>query len=160
MRNWHQNLKNCIVKCAIPYDKIPHFPISTVESHTGQLLFGEISGKPVVIMHGRFHYYEGYNAKEITFPIRVLKELGIATLLLSNASGALNSEFKKGELVIVDDHINLLFENPLNKNPLAFCPVVDGKNDLESGADTLCPNPKNEISKKHITKSFFILLNG
>ena len=106
-------LKNCIVKCAIPYDKIPHFPISTVESHKGQIIFGEISGKPVVIMHGRFHYYEGYTAKEITFPIRVLKELGIATLLLSNASGALNSEFKKGELVIVDDHINLLFENPL-----------------------------------------------
>jgi purine-nucleoside phosphorylase len=106
-------LENCIIKLSIPYSEIPHFPISTVESHTGQLIFGEISGKPVVIMHGRFHYYEGYNAKQITFPIRALKELGISNLLISNASGAINEKLKKGDLVIVDDHINLLFENPL-----------------------------------------------
>ena len=106
-------LENCVIKLSIPYADIPHFPISTVESHTGQLIFGEISGKSVVIMYGRFHYYEGYNAKEITFPIRVLKELGISNLLLSNASGAINETYKKGELVILDDHINLLFENPL-----------------------------------------------
>lgn len=106
-------LKNCDVKLSIPYSDIPHFPISTVESHTGQLIFGVISGKPVVIMQGRFHYYEGYNSKEITFPIRVLKELGINNLLISNASGAINPNYKKGELVILDDHINLLFENPL-----------------------------------------------
>tara|TARA_B110000977_G_C11084232_1_gene494015 strand:- start:2705 stop:3514 length:810 start_codon:yes stop_codon:yes gene_type:complete len=106
-------LKHCRVKCTLAYEKIPHFPISTVASHTGELIFGEIAGKSVVIMQGRFHFYEGYNAKQITFPIRVMKELGISNLLLSNASGALNSAFKKGELVIVDDHINLLFENPL-----------------------------------------------
>ena len=106
-------IENCTIKLSIPYSDIPHFPISTVESHTGQLIFGEISGKPVVIMQGRFHYYEGYNAKEITFPIRVLKELGINHLLISNASGAINKSYKKGDLVILDDHINLLFENPL-----------------------------------------------
>ncbi len=106
-------LKQCKITCSIPYHDIPHFPISTVETHTGNLIFGEIAGKSVVIMQGRFHYYEGYNAKQITFPIRVLKELGISNLLLSNASGALNSTYKKGELVILEDHINLLFENPL-----------------------------------------------
>jgi len=106
-------LENCTIKLSIPYSEIPHFPISTVESHTGQLIFGEIADKPVVIMHGRFHYYEGYNAKEVTFPIRVLKELGVNNLLISNASGAINKTYKKGDLVILDDHINLLFENPL-----------------------------------------------
>ena len=106
-------LENCTIKLSIPYSDIPHFPISTVESHTGQLIFGEIADKPIVIMHGRFHYYEGYNAKEVSFPIRVLKELGVDNLLVSNASGAINENFKKGELVILDDHINLLFENPL-----------------------------------------------
>jgi len=106
-------LQNCTIKLTIPYSDIPHFPVSTVESHQGQLIFGEIANKPVVIMQGRFHYYEGYTAKEITFPIRVLKELGIDNLLISNASGAINSNYKKGDLVILDDHINLLFENPL-----------------------------------------------
>ena len=106
-------LENCTIQLRIPYSDIPHFPISTVESHTGQLIFGEISGKAIVIMHGRFHYYEGYDSKQITFPIRVLKELGINNLLISNASGAINPTYKKGELVILDDHINLLFENPL-----------------------------------------------
>jgi len=106
-------LKNCNIKVTIPYSDIPHFPISTVESHQGKLIFGEIANKPVVIMQGRFHYYEGYTVKEITFPIRVLKKLGIKNLLISNASGAINSNYKKGELVILDDHINLLFENPL-----------------------------------------------
>lgn len=106
-------LEKCKIELSIPYENIPHFPISTVESHKGQLIFGTISGKAVVIMQGRFHYYEGYNAKEITFPIRVLKELGIENLLISNASGAINPSYKKGDLVILDDHINLLFENPL-----------------------------------------------
>jgi purine-nucleoside phosphorylase len=106
-------LENCDVKLSISYSDIPHFPTSTVESHSGKLIFGEIANKPVVIMQGRFHYYEGYSSKEITFPIRVLKELGINNLLISNASGAINLNYKKGDLVILDDHINLLFENPL-----------------------------------------------
>lgn len=106
-------LDQCVVKTEIAYRDIPYFPVSTVESHQGKLIFGEISEKPVVIMQGRFHYYEGYTAKEITFPIRVLKELGILNLLISNASGAINKNFKKGDLVIINDHINLLFDNPL-----------------------------------------------
>lgn len=106
-------LDHCKITLSISYSDIPNFPISTVESHSGKLIFGEIGNKPVVIMQGRFHYYEGYSAKEITFPIRVLKELGINNLLISNASGAINSKYKKGDLVILDDHINLLFENPL-----------------------------------------------
>ena len=106
-------LDQCVVKTEIAYKDIPYFPVSTVESHQGKLIFGEISEKPVVIMQGRFHYYEGYTAKEITFPIRVLKELGILNLLISNASGAINKNFKKGDLVIINDHINLLFDNPL-----------------------------------------------
>lgn len=106
-------LENCNIQCSIPYEDIPHFPTSTVESHQGKLIFGTIAEKPVVIMQGRFHYYEGYKAKEITFPIRVLKELGISNLLISNASGAINPNYKKGDLVILNDHINLLFENPL-----------------------------------------------
>lgn len=106
-------LKNCQVELSIPYKEIPHFPEATVESHQGQLIFAQIENKPVIIMQGRFHYYEGYDAKQITFPVRVLKELGIENLLISNASGALNPSYKKGDLVIVDDHINLLFDNPL-----------------------------------------------
>ena len=106
-------LEKCDIECSIPYKDIPHFPIATVESHQGKLIFGTIAQKPVVIMQGRFHHYEGYTAKEITFPIRVLKELGIANLLISNASGAINPKYKKGDLVILNDHINLLFENPL-----------------------------------------------
>ncbi|MDG1849974.1 MAG: purine-nucleoside phosphorylase [Flavobacteriales bacterium] len=106
-------LEKCQVELSIPYKDIPHFPEATVESHQGQLIFAQIENKSVVIMQGRFHYYEGYDAKEITFPVRVLKELGIGNLLISNASGALNTDYKKGDLVIVNDHINLLFDNPL-----------------------------------------------
>ena len=116
-------LQKCEIKLCIPYKEIPYFPISTVESHQGQLIFGTIEGKNVVIMQGRFHYYEGYSTKEITFPIRVLKVLGIKNLLISNASGAINPIYKKGELVIINDHINLLFENPLRgKNMEEFGP--------------------------------------
>ena len=97
----------------ISYDEIPNFPISTVESHHGKLIKGKIGGKTALIMQGRFHYYEGYTIQEITFPVRVLKILGIKNLLISNASGAVNLEYKKGDLMILDDHINLLPGNPL-----------------------------------------------
>lgn len=97
----------------IDYDDIPHFPISTVESHHGKLIKGEIGGKTALIMQGRFHFYEGYTLEEITFPIRVLKQLGITHLLISNASGAVNLDYQKGDLMILDDHINLLPGNPL-----------------------------------------------
>ncbi len=101
------------ISCEIPYDKIPHFPVSTVESHHGRLLFGHLEGKTVVVMQGRFHYYEGYTMQQVTFPVRVMKLLGIKTLLVSNAAGGLNPEFKVSDLMIINDHINLLPANPL-----------------------------------------------
>ncbi len=95
------------------YANIPNFPISTVEFHSGKLVFGELNGRRVVAMQGRLHYYEGYDMQEITFPIRIMKLLGIQKLFLSNASGSLNPEIKKGDLGIIEDHINLLPDNPL-----------------------------------------------
>ena len=94
----------------IPYNFIPHFPIATVESHFGALIFGTLRGKKVVAMQGRFHYYEGYSMQQITFPVRIMKMLGIKTLLVSNASGALNLDYQNGDLVIIDDHINLVLK--------------------------------------------------
>ncbi len=95
------------------YSNIPNFPISTLEFHSGKLIFGKLSGKRVVAMQGRLHYYEGYNMQQITFPVRVMKLLGISKLFVSNASGSLNPDFKKGDLMIIRDHINLQPENPL-----------------------------------------------
>lgn len=97
----------------IDYSEIPHFPISTVESHHGKLIFGTLSGKKIVAMQGRFHMYEGYNLKQVTFPVRVMKFLGVERLLISNAAGALNKNFQKGDVMIMSDHINLLGDNPL-----------------------------------------------
>lgn len=97
----------------IPYPDIPHFPVSTVESHAGKLIFGTLGGKRVVAMQGRFHFYEGYTMQQITFPVRVMKRLGITTLLVSNACGGMNPQFRAGDIMIMDDHINLLGDNPL-----------------------------------------------
>jgi len=97
----------------VEYADIPHFPVSTVESHKGRLLFGHLGGKPVVAMQGRFHFYEGYTLQKATFPVRVLKELGIETLIVSNACGGLNPQFRQGDIMIITDHINLLGSNPL-----------------------------------------------
>ncbi|MFB6306609.1 MAG: purine-nucleoside phosphorylase [Flavobacteriales bacterium] len=101
------------VEVEIPYEEIPYFPEPTVEFHSGKLIYGEINGKKVIAMNGRFHYYEGYGMKQITFPIRVLYMLGIKTLLISNACGAMNLDIKKGDIMLLDDHINLQPENPL-----------------------------------------------
>ncbi len=101
------------VKQVFEYKDIPHFPVSTVESHSGKLLMGMLGGKKVIAMSGRFHFYEGYSMKEVTFPVRVMKFLGIKSLFISNASGSLNQEFKTGHLMIVNDHINLQPEHPL-----------------------------------------------
>jgi len=100
-------------KYEIPYSEIPHFPLSTVEGHSGKLIFGKLGGKDILAMQGRFHYYEGYSMKEVTFPIRVMKELGIETLFVSNAAGGMNPNFKIGDLMIIADHINGFPENPL-----------------------------------------------
>ncbi len=98
---------------SIDYEKIPHFPRSTVESHNGKLILGQIGEKKVVAMQGRFHYYEGYTMQQITFPVRVMGELGVKTLLISNAAGGMNIHFQKGDLMLIDDHINLQGTNPL-----------------------------------------------
>ena len=97
----------------IPYEEIPHFPISTVESHKGKLILGTLSRKKVVAMQGRFHFYEGYSMKEISFPIRVMNLLGAHTLIVSNACGSMNPQFKTGEIMVITDHINMLGDNPL-----------------------------------------------
>lgn len=115
-------VKDIEIEHAIPYEQIPHFPISTVESHHGKLLFGKLNQVPVIVMQGRFHYYEGYTMQQVTYPVRILKLLGIDTLFISNASGGLNPNFKVSDLMLINDHINLLPEHPLR-----------GKNDDEFG---------------------------
>lgn len=107
----------------IPYNQIPNFPTSTVEGHKGNLIFGKIGGKNVMAMQGRFHYYEGYSMQEVTFPVRVMKYLGIQTLIVSNASGGVNTDYKVGDIVIIYDHINMFPEHPLRgKNDERFGP--------------------------------------
>jgi purine-nucleoside phosphorylase len=107
----------------IPYEDIPHFPVSTVKGHTGKLVFGKLSGKTIVAMSGRFHYYEGYKPKDIAFPIRLLKLLGVKTLLLSNAAGAVNPTYRVGDIMIITDHISFFIPSPLvGKNIDEFGP--------------------------------------
>ena len=107
---------------SIPYGEIPDFPVSTVDGHAGRLIYGKLGDREVLAMQGRFHYYEGYNMKEVTFPVRVLKYVGIKNLFVSNASGGLNPDWKVGEIVIINDHINHFPEHPLR-----------GRNDKELG---------------------------
>lgn len=110
------------IDVSIPYKDIPHFPLSTVEGHAGNLVFGTIAQAPVVIMQGRFHYYEGYSMQQIAFPVRILKFLGAEFLFLANATGGLNPDYRTGDIVIITDHINLQPDNPLR-----------GKNDERLG---------------------------
>lgn len=109
----HQFINLIEVTHTIPYSEIPNFPVSTVEFHKGNLIYGNIGNKKVLVMQGRFHAYEGYTMQQIVFPIRVMKLLGIKYLLLSNAAGGINLKFKKGDLALIDDHINLQSGNPL-----------------------------------------------
>lgn len=107
---------------AIPYSEIPNFPVSTVEGHSGRLILGKLGGKDIMAMQGRFHYYEGYSMKEVTFPVRVMYELGIRTLFVSNAAGGTNPDFHIGTLMIITDHINFFPENPLRGKNLPTGP--------------------------------------
>lgn len=127
----------------IPYKDIPHFPVSTVEGHSGNLFTGYLNGTPILGMQGRFHYYEGYTMKEVTFPIRVMKELGIRTLFISNAAGGMNPDFKVGDVMIITDHINLFPEHPLR-----------GKNHPELGSRF--PDMSEAYSGRLINKAFSI----
>jgi purine-nucleoside phosphorylase len=106
-------IKDVIIKEEIDYSLIPHFPVSTVEGHHGKLIFGTIDNKPIIALAGRFHFYEGYSTEEVVFPIRVLKMLGVQTLLISNAAGGVDSSFKIGDLMIITDHISFAIVNPL-----------------------------------------------
>jgi purine-nucleoside phosphorylase len=116
-------VKEINIEHEIDYADLPHFSLSTVESHQGKLIFGKINGKNIVAMQGRFHYYEGYSMKQITYPVRVMKVLGVKTLLVSNACGGMNPEYRKGDLMLMKDHINLLGDNPLiGKNEDEFGP--------------------------------------
>lgn len=127
----------------IAYSSIPHFPVSTVIGHSGKLIFGELSGKKVVVMSGRFHYYEGYTSQQVTFPIRMLKLLGVQTLLLSNAAGAVNRSFKVGDLMILTDHISFFTVNPLI-----------GKNEDDLG--TRFPDMSEPYNRQLIAKALSI----
>lgn len=124
----------------LPYHEIPNFPIATVAGHTGALIFGKIGSKNVVAMQGRFHFYEGYSMKEVTFPVRVMKYLGISKLVVSNAAGGVNSGYKVGSIVILNDQINMMPEHPLN-----------GKNDERFGPRFV--NMSEPFSKKMIQKA-------
>lgn len=133
------------VEIEIKYAEIPNFPVSTVEFHSGKLLFGTFENKKVIVMQGRFHLYEGYSLQEITFPIRILKALGIQKLFISNAAGAINLNFKKGELMLIEDHINLQ-----GSSPLAFSNVSDfGERftDMSEPYDVDLRNQAIEIAK-------------
>ena len=127
-------------KQEIPYNEIPNFPVSTVEGHSGKLIFGKLSKKDIMAMQGRFHYYEGYDMKQVTFPVRVMKELGIETLFVSNAAGGMNPNFSVGDIMIIRDHINLFPEHPLH-----------GKNFEELGVRF--PDMSEAYSKKLIDKA-------
>ena len=118
------------IELEVPYESIPNFPVSTVQGHKGRLVFGKIGDKHVVVMAGSFHFYEGYTMQEVVFPIRVLKYLGIRTLILSNAAGGVNKDFKVGDLMIISDHISQFMENPLvGKNEDALGPRFPDMNE-------------------------------
>ncbi|KUO50518.1 MAG: purine-nucleoside phosphorylase [Desulfitibacter sp. BRH_c19] len=105
-----EEIKN---KTTLPYNKIPHFPITTVEGHKGQMIVGDFEGKKVVAMQGRFHYYEGYSMADVVYPVRVMGQLGIKNLIITNAAGGINLDFQPGDLMVIKDHINLMGVNPL-----------------------------------------------
>jgi purine-nucleoside phosphorylase len=127
------------IEHTFPYESIPNFPVSTVAGHQGRLIFGTMAGKNIVAMQGRFHYYEGYSMQEITFPVVVMKFLGIELLVLSNASGGVNPDFEVGDIMVINDHINLMKDNPLI-----------GKNDEEVG--TRFPDMGNAYDRDLIEK--------
>ena len=133
----------------IDYKDIPNFPVSTVEGHSGRLIFGRLGGKDIMAMQGRFHYYEGYSMKEVTFPVRVMHELGIKTLFVSNAAGGTNPNFEIGDLMIITDHINFFPEHPLRGKNISYGPRFP---DMSEAYDrTLIARAKKIASQKGIT---------
>ena len=149
------------VETEVSYDKIPNFPVSTVEGHQGKLIFGRISGKPIVAMAGRFHYYEGYTAQEITFPIRVMKLLGIQTLFISNAAGSVNPDYKVGDIMLINDHISFFTPNPLiGKNLSEFGPRFP---DMNEPYDPTLISKAKEIANAnqfHVHEGVYVAVTG
>jgi purine-nucleoside phosphorylase len=137
------------VEHSLSYPEIPNFPVSTVAGHSGKLIFGKLSGKNVVVMQGRFHFYEGYSMQEITFPVRVMKFLGIKNLLISNAAGGVNPQYRIGDLMILRDHINLMPGNPLiGKNDETLGPRFPDMS--EPYSHSLISRAKEIAEKKNI----------
>ena len=132
----------------VQYHDIPNFPLSTVEFHKGQLLLATVAGKKIILMQGRFHFYEGYSMQQITFPVRVMKALGIKNLFLSNAAGGINRSYKKGDLVLLDDHINLLPDNPLRglNDPRMGNRFVDMSAPYNTNLNNLCLNMASSLN--------------
>lgn len=137
----------------ISYSDLPHFPLSTVESHEGKLIFGKVNGKNVVAMQGRFHYYEGYTMQQITYPVRIMKYLGVETLLVSNACGGMNPQYRRGDVMLMTDHINMLGDNPLigrNEDELGprFPDMSEAySNELISLAESIAVDNKIKVQK-------------
>lgn len=157
----HQLAKSIEVRDVIDYDNIPNFQTSTVESHKGRLIFGTIEGREVVAMQGRFHYYEGYSMQQITLPVRVMKQLGVHTLLVSNAAGALNPSYKKGELMLIEDHIHLQSSNPLiGKNVVEMGPRFP---DMSAPYDALLRKAIKKIAQDQsipLKEGVYVSVNG
>lgn len=135
-------------KYEIKYEDIPHFPLSTVEGHSGKLIFGKLGNKDIMAMQGRFHYYEGYSMKEVTFPVRVMRELGIKTLFVSNAAGGMSPNFEIGDLMIITDHINFFPEHPLRGKNIDYGPRFPDMS--ETYSLTLINKAKKIASEKGI----------
>ena len=149
------------VEKKIPYHDIPNFPVSTVSGHSGTLIYGELSGKKVVAMQGRFHYYEGWEMPEVTFPIRVMKLLGVEKLMVSNASGGVNPKFKVGDIMIITDHINMMPEHPLRgENEDRFGPrFVDMHEPYSKRMITLMKKVARE-NKISVREGVYLALQG
>ena len=148
------------IDTVLEYEDIPNFPVSTVESHHGKLIFGKLNGKKIVAMQGRFHYYEGYSLQEVTFPVRVIKYLGVSHLFVSNASGGVNPDFEIGDLMILDDHINLIPNPLIGPHDTAF---GDRFPDMSETYDLTLINKALEIGRQHklhVRKGCYVGVTG
>jgi len=148
------------IETILEYEDIPNFPVSTVESHHGKLIFGKLNGKKIVAMQGRFHYYEGYSLQEVTFPVRVIKYLGVSHLFVSNASGGVNPDFEIGDLMILDDHINLIPNPLIGPHDPAF---GDRFPDMSETYDLTLINKALEIGRQHklpVRKGCYVGVTG
>ena len=132
-------------KTEFPYSEIPNFPVSTVEGHSGKLIFGKLGGVDILAMQGRFHFYEGYSMKDVTFPVRVMYELGIKTLFVSNAAGGMNPAFKIGDIMVITDHINFFPEHPLRGKNFPTGPRFP---DMHEAYDHELVNLASQIAKE------------